>query len=162
MMAKRTCDWIYGEYLTEEIAYYYIIERNEIRDMRVVFQVQIPMSIEYAARHHKWSDYVKDTLSEDFRMLRRILPTYMQGICNEHNGLMRMSKFPNFNIGHIEYTHSAICVGGDNDSLQIAGCHPDDVGERFTMYFVDGLRGYWRGVNFTGCDNPSYKGDDDA
>ena len=150
-------DWAFSSYKDKDMVYYAINELKEDRDMRRVFEMQIPKSYKSLHFKPKWSDYVQDLMDHKFRELILILPKYMMGICDEHNGLYRINDFPNFNCDHIDYTPRCISIGVDGRSIQIGGCDPDDVGENFTKIFIMGLKGDWQGINFSGCDNPIYR-----
>lgn len=149
-------DWAFSSYKDKDMVYYAINELREDREMRRVFEMQIPKSYESLRFKPKWPDYVQDVMDHKFRELILILPKYMMGICDEHNGLYRINDFPNFNCDHIDYTPRCISIGVDGRPIQIGGCDPDDVGENFTKFFIMGLKGDWEGINFSGCDNPTY------
>lgn len=149
-------DWAFSSYKDKDMVYYAINELTGVRDMRRVFEMQIPMDYKSLYLKPKWSDYVQDVINHEFKELILILPKYMIGICDEHNGLYRMNNFPNFNCDHMDYTSTCISIGVDGELLQIGGCHPDDVGENFTKFFIMGLKGDWQGINFSGRDNPTY------
>ena len=149
-------DWAFSSYKDKDMVYYAINELIEARDMRRVFEMQIPKSYKSLHFKPKWSDYVQDVMDHKFRELILILPKYMMGICDEHNGLYRINDFPNFNCDHIDYTPRCISIGVDGRSIQIGGCDPDDVGENFIKFFIMGLKGDWQGINFSGRDNPIY------
>ena len=149
-------DWAFSSYKDKDMVYYAINELMEGRDMRRVFEMQIPKSYKSLHFKPKWSDYVQDAMDHKFRELILILPKYMMGICDEHNGLYRINDFPNFNCDHIDYTPRCISIGVDGRSIQIGGCDPDDVGENFIKFFIMGLKGDWQGINFSGRDNPTY------
>lgn len=141
-------DWAFSSYKDKDMVYYAINELIEARDMRRVFEMQIPKSYKSLHFKPKWSDYVQDVMDHKFRELILILPKYMMGICDEHNGLYRMNDFPNFNCDHIDYTPRCISIGVDGRSIQIGGCDPDDVGENFTKIFIMGLKGDWKRIHF--------------
>ena len=149
-------DWAFSSYKDKDMVYYAINELREDREMRRVFEMQIPKSYESLRFKPKWPDYVQDVMDHKFRELILILPKYMMGICDEHNGLYRINDFSNFNCDHIDYTPRCISIGVDGRPIQIGGCDPDDVGENFTKFFIMGLKGDWEGINFSGCDNPTY------
>lgn len=149
-------DWAFSSYKDKDMVYYAINELREDREMRRVFEMQIPKSYKSLHFKPKWSDYVHDVMDHKFRELILILPKYMMGICDEHNGLYRINDFPNFNCDHIDYTPKCISIGVDGRSIQIGGCDPDDVGENFIKFFIMGLKGDWQGINFSGRDNPTY------
>ena len=149
-------DWAFSSYKDKDTVYYAINELTEDREMRRVFEMQIPKSYESLRFKPKWSDYVQDVMDHKFRELILILPKYMMGICDEHNGLYRINDFPNFNCDHIDYTPRCISIGADGEPIQIGGCDPDDVGENFIKFFIMGLKGDWQGINFSGRDNPTY------
>lgn len=149
-------DWAFSSYKDKDMVYYAINELKEDRDMRRVFEMQIPKSYKSLHFKPKWSDYVQGVMDHKFRELILILPKYMMGICDEHNGLYRINDFPNFNCDHIDYTPRCISIGVDGRSIQIGGCDPDDVGENFIKFFIMGLKGDWQGINFSGRDNPTY------
>lgn len=149
-------DWAFSSYKDKDMVYYAINELREDREMRRVFEMQIPKSYKSLHFKPKWSDYVQDVMDHKFRELILILPKYMMGICDEHNGLYRINDFPNFNCDHIDYTPKCISIGVDGRSIQIGGCDPDDVGENFIKFFIMGLKGDWQGINFSGRDNPTY------
>lgn len=150
-------DWAFSSYKDEDMVYYAINELIGVRDMRRVFEMQIPKSYKSLRSKPKWSDYAQDIIDHEFKELILILPRYMMGICDEHNGLYRMNNFPNFNCGHMDYTPRCISIGADGEPIQIGGCDPDDVGKNFTKFFIMGLKGDWQGINFSGCDNPIYR-----
>ena len=150
-------DWVFSSYKDKDMVYYAINELMEGRDMRRVFEMQIPKSYKSLHFKPKWSDYVQDVMDHKFRELILILPKYMMGICDEHNGLYRINDFPNFNCDHIDYTPRCISIGVDGRSIQIGGCDPDDIGENFIKFFIMGLKGDWQGINFSGRDNPTYR-----
>ena len=141
-------DWVFSSYKDKDMVYYAINELIEARDMRRVFEMQVPKSYKSLHFKPKWSDYVQDVMDHKFRELILILPKYMMGICDEHNGLYRMNDFPNFNCDHIDYTPRCISIGVDGRSIQIGGCDPDDVGENFTKFFIMGLKGDWKRIHF--------------
>ena len=141
-------DWAFSSYKDKDMVYYAINELIEARDMRRVFEMQVPKSYKSLHFKPKWSDYVQDVMDHKFRELILILPKYMMGICDEHNGLYRMNDFPNFNCDHIDYTPRCISIGVDGRSIQIGGCDPDDVGENFTKIFIMGLKGDWKRIHF--------------
>lgn len=147
-------NWALSIYEEKETIYYAINEVTGVRKMRRIFEMQIPRNTMFC--HNKWSDYAREIIDLDLDKLIKILPVYMQNICNEHNGLKRISDFPNFQCGYIKYTPTSISIGADGSMLQIGGCHSDDVGSSFTKYFVNGLKGNWEGICFTGCDNPEH------
>lgn len=150
--------WVFMSNITQKTVYYSIGKVYDPQTVRVIFAVQLPLvSLQ---KKYKWSDIVDETIRSDIEDLIEILPKYMQDICLEHNFVKRVTEFPDYRIGHLDYTSSCISIGGDGKRLQIAGCHPDDVGEDFVKYFVKGLRGEWKGIHFAGCDNPCYEGDD--
>lgn len=149
-------DWAFSSYKDKDMVYYAINELREDREMRRVFEMQIPKSYKSLHFKPKRSDYVQDVMDHKFRELILILPKYMMGICDEHNGLYRINDFPNFNCDHIDYTPKCISIGVDGRSIQIGGCDPDDVGENFIKFFTMGLKGDWQGINFSGRDNPTY------
>ena len=150
-------NWAFSSYKDKDMVYYAINELMEGRDMRRVFEMQIPKSYKSLHFKPKWSDYVQDVMDHKFRELILILSKYMMGICDEHNGLYRINDFPNFNCDHIDYTPRCISIGVDGRSIQIGGCDPDDIGENFIKFFIMGLKGDWQGINFSGRDNPTYR-----
>ena len=150
-------NWAFSSYKDKDMVYYTINELMGARDMRRVFEMQIPKSYKSLNPKPKWSDYAQDTIDHEFKELILILLKYMMSICDEHNGLCRMNDFPNFNCGHIDYTPRCISIGADGEPVQIGGCDPDDVGENFTKFFIMGLKGDWQGINFSGCDNLTYR-----
>jgi len=156
---NKHCDWAFSSYKDEKMVYYAINKLTGARDMKRIFEMQIPKSWDSLCCKPKWSDYAREIIDKEFKELIEILPKYMQSICDEHNGLNRMGDFPDFMCGHIDYTPTCISIGADGEPLQIGGCHPDDVGENFTKFFIMGLKGDWQGINFSGCDNPTYRGD---
>lgn len=150
-------NWAFSSYKDKDMAYYAINELTGARDMRRVFEMQISVDYKSLYLKPKWSDYAQDIINHEFKELILILPKYMIGICDEHNGLYRMNDFPNFNCDHIDYTPRCISIGVDGRSIQIGGCDPDDVGENFIKFFIMGLKGDWQGINFSGYDNPTYR-----
>lgn len=137
--------WVFISDRTKDMVYYYIAKYNAERYFEIIFNVQLPLK---NLMDYGWSDYVEEMIQSDIRDFIEILPKYMQDICMEHNGLKRINEFPDYQIGHMEYSPSSICIGGDGKHLQIAGCYPGDVGEKFVENFVKGLKGEWKGINF--------------
>ncbi len=144
-------EWVYAEVERKDAKHFYILEREDNSNMCVVFEVQIPLT-NHIELYGKWDGMAAEVILEDLRQFMVIFPSYMKRICKEHNGICRISKFPNYSIGHIDYTPNHIMIGANGETLQIAGCDSKDVGEHFTEYFVKGLQGNWKGINFAECD----------
>lgn len=148
--------WCFIEYTTDGVTRYGLAEITENYSMkRSIFEIQIP-DVNLLPENAN-----QDSIRDDLYKLKAVLPGYMRDICCEHNGEKRMSIFPDLDISRITFRETAIFIGNGNASFQIGGCHTDDVGQYFTKYFVLGLAGKWRGIDFSGCDNPTYYGDED-
>lgn len=157
--------WMFSKLSTDDMIYYYIMERVDGATARIIFNVQLPFITEEMIDMLGWPPSTVAIFDPLIQHLIKVLPRYMQDICNEHNGLYRISHFPYIPKSlKADIVYNTECIGVQNESyrLQIAGCCSDDVGDHFIKCFVRGLKGEWqKGLHFTGVSNPLYDGDDD-
>jgi len=136
--------WFSGVHETEEMIYMRILKYRDWGEFSTIFEVQIPKKITMA---HSFDEQV---ITDQLEALTEVLPNYLKGICDEHNGLSRMAHFPTLSLRNICYTPSCVGLKSSDEKLQIVGCDPDVVGLDFTESFVNGLRGNWQGIDFSG------------
>ena len=69
-------DWAFSSYKDKDMVYYAINELTGARDMRRVFEMQIPKDYKSLHLKPKWSDYAQDVINHEFKELILILPKY--------------------------------------------------------------------------------------
>ena len=152
--------WCYTEKKMNNLNYYYICEALSPTEFEVIFELQIPRMVRNTEKnrletaepiwtYNKWNSMAKEFIGKYFDELTTILPKYMSDICLEHNGIQRISEFPHLKVGFLQYNERCICVGADNEPLQIGAAFNEKMDDdKFIEKFISGLEGDWNGLSF--------------